>query len=62
VKNLCECLSFRNHLQTLILFVCRLRDLPGYKKFRDSCMLSPQDALKLQAANGEALTYCLPAA
>lgn len=37
----------------MLLYRCRLRDLDGYKKFRDECMLSPQDALKLQAANGE---------
>lgn len=32
--------------------LCRLRDMEGFRKFRDSCMLPPQDALKLQAANG----------
>jgi hypothetical protein len=35
-------------------FRCRLRDMEGFRKFRDSCMLPPQDALKLQAANGGA--------
>jgi hypothetical protein len=27
--------------------------MEGFRKFRDSCMLSPQDALRLQSANGK---------
>lgn len=33
--------------------------MEGFRKFRDSCMLPPQDALKLQAANG-GQRHCLP--
>jgi hypothetical protein len=32
--------------------------MEGFRKFRDSCMLSPQDALRLQSANGEQC-FCL---
>ncbi len=33
--------------------MCRLKDLGASKAYLEQCMWSPQDALKLQSANGE---------